>query len=166
MSAPAVIDSLEFARTAQTLHGRLPVPGLERLRDNLYDALGEIEFAVTGGHDARGRPTLTLEINGTLHLRCQRCLGILDFPVRLINTVLLVEPAEANATELDEEPCEWIEASVELDIAALLEDEIIMSLPYAPRHDEGLCRSGLEVAANETRTSAFAALAALKKDRH
>ena len=66
MFAQAVIDSLEFARTAQTLHGDLPVPDLARLQDSLHDALGRVEVVVQGGKDAQRRPIIRLDISGML----------------------------------------------------------------------------------------------------
>lgn len=162
----SVIDSLEFARTGQTLRGTLPIPGLARLRDGLYDDAGEVAFAVRGGHDARQRPILMLDISGVLRLRCQRCLGVLDYPLRLINTLLLLEQAEIASPELDQEQVEWVEASPALDVSGLIEDEILLSLPYSPRHDEGRCRQASGAAANDVKISAFSALAALKKDSH
>jgi len=166
MPAQTVIDSLEFARTGQALHGSLPVPGLTRLRDSLVEAPGEVEFVVQGGHDARQRPTLSLDISGTLRLQCQRCLGVLDYPVRLANTLLLVSAGAAAAGDLDEEDAEWIEASTELDVAALVEEEILLSLPYAPRHEEGQCEQRLTAAKDGAGSSAFAKLAALKHTKN
>lgn len=168
MSAPAqtVIDSLEFARTEQTLRGGLPISGLARLQDSLHDALGQVDFVLRGGSDARGRPMLALDISGALHLQCQRCLGRLDYPLRLANTVLLVTRGEAESGKFDDEDIEWIAASAELDVAGLIEDEIILSLPYAPRHDEGRCGHGPGAARDEAPVSAFARLATLKKDTH
>ena len=163
MPAQTVIDSLEFARIGQALHGSLPVPGLKRLRECLAEAFGEVEFMVKGGHDPRRRPTLSVDINGTLRLQCQRCLGALEYPLRLSNTLRLVSAGEAAAGDLDEEDAEWIEASAELDVAALVEDEILLSLPYAPRHEEGQCGQGLTAAKEGAGFAAFAKLAALKQ---
>lgn len=166
MSAQAVIDSLEFARTGQTLSGRLAVPALSRLRDSLADELGEIEFVVRGARDARRRPVLAVEISGLLHLECQRCLGQLEFPLRISNTLLLVNAGEVAAGVLDGEDADWIEASGALDVAQLLEDEIILALPYAPRHEEGQCRQDGYAANEEAGAAAFAKLVALKRNIH
>ncbi len=166
MFAQAVIDSLEFARTEQTLHGNLPVPGLLRLQDSLHDALGQVDVVVRGGKDGQRRPTLRVDVTGALHLRCQRCLGQLDYPLRLSNTLLLVSQAEAESEELDEMEADWIVASSELDVAALIEDEIILSLPYAPRHAEGQCEQGGARNQDDGAALQFAKLAALKKDHH
>ena len=165
-STQTVIDSLEFARTGQMLRGSLPLPGLTRLKDSLVDTLGAVEFEVEGGHDARGRPILKLAIHGMLHLQCQRCLGALEHPLRVLNTLLLVTAGESAAGDLDEEDAEWVEASGNLDVATVVEDEIVLSLPYAPRHEAGSCRQAGTTAANGAAASAFARLAALKQNRN
>ena len=165
-STQTVIDSLEFARTGQTLRGNLPLPDLARLRDSLADTAGSVEFEVTGGEDARNRPILRIAIRGMLHLQCQRCLEALDHPLQLLNTLLLVAGGAGTAGGLGDEDAEWIEASRELDVASLVEDEILLSLPYAPKHQDGSCRpSGAAIAEGMAR-SPFAALEALKRNTH
>lgn len=159
-----VIDSLEFAQTGQSLRGSLPISGLARLRESLADAVGEVEFVVTGGRDARRRLTLSVEVRGVLHLQCQRCLAALDYPLHLVNRLLLVESGAAGADEYEAEGAEWIEASATLDLAQLVEDEILLGLPFAPRHDEGACRQTTDAGAENAKASAFAKLAALKRN--
>ena len=157
-----VIDSLEFARAGQRLSGSLPVTCLERLHDGLFDTGGRVAFVVQGGADALHRPTLALELTGELHLRCQRCLGRLDYPLRLANTLLLASESSAGGA-VSEDESEAIEPSAELDIAELVEEEIILELPYAPRHAEGECPPGPDVS-RPGGNSAFAKLAELKRD--
>jgi len=148
--AQALIDSLEFARTGQSLSGSLPVPALTRLQDSLVDELGEVRFEVRGGHDTRRRPVLMLEISGVLHLQCQRCLGALDYALQRSSTLLLASGGEADSSELD--------------VTGLVEDEILLSLPYAPRHGEGQCPPGVRTVAGGDKVTAFAKLAALKRN--
>lgn len=144
----------------------MPLSGLVRLKDSLADALGTVEFEVKGGEDARRRPVLTVAIHGTLRLQCQRCLEALDHPLRVLNTLVLVTGSGAPASELDDEDGEWIEASRELDLAALIEDEILLSLPFAPRHEEGKCRPLRTAATDSATAAAFTGLAALKRNNH
>jgi uncharacterized protein len=165
-STQTVIDSLEFARTGQSLRGSLPLPGLARLRDSLADTLGTVEFEVKGGLDARDRPILTIVVHGMLHLQCQRCLEALDHRLQVLNTLLLVAAGAAAAGKLDDEETEWIEASRELDLATLVEDEILLSLPYAPKHEEGTCRPHGRAAQGAAAASAFSKLAELKRNIH
>jgi len=161
-AAPAVIDSLEFARTGQILGGHLPIVSLARLRDSLFDRVGEVRFEARGGHDKRQRPLLALEISGVLHLQCQRCLGRLDYVLQLSSTLLLVSGGEMKSSELDDGDADWVAASVELDLAELVEEELLLSLPYAPKHDEGFCPQYEKAAAGGA--TAFSKLAALKRN--
>lgn len=166
MSAQAAIDSLEFARAEQELQGNLPVSGLARLQDCLYDSAGSVEFQLTGGHDAEQRPILSLNINGLLHLRCQRCLRRLDYPLHVSNTLMLARRGENLAAAVaDPDVPDYIEASTELDIAGLIEDEILLCLPLAPRHAQGECLGPAEMrdAENGDNVHPFSKLKDLRK---
>lgn len=167
MSAQTVIDSLEFARAAQELRGSIPVTAMTRLQDCLSDSSGQVQFVVRGGRDDERRPILHVEITGGLRLQCQRCLGALGYPLHVSSTLLLVRPGEDLSENADDpEAPDCIEASPELDVAALIEDEILLSLPFAPRHEENTCRSALSGREQGlAKEPAFAKLAELKNLR-
>lgn len=169
MSAQTVIDSLEFAHAGQELRGSLPVARLARVKDDLLDPVGEVRFILRGGRDEERRPILQVEISGSLHLQCQRCLGMLEYPLRVCNTLLLMHPGAAvGASADDPEAPDCIEAGAQLDVIALIEDEILLSLPFAPRHAEGSCQSAFAKDRGERdaeERSAFAGLAGLKSPR-
>jgi uncharacterized protein len=63
--------------------------------------------------------------------------------------------------EVDEE-YESVLAEARLDVWHLLEDEILLSLPFAPKHDVGVCRAEKEVRPQQDGSHPFAALAKLK----
>jgi uncharacterized protein len=165
MSEPAVIDSLEFARSEQALAGALPIARLERLHDVLTDTQGTLSYRLRGGKDERQRPFLEIAIDGELRPQCQRCLEAFSYPVRLQSTLLLI----ARGDELDElmdDPSapDAIEPSAELDVTELIEDEVLLSLPLSPRHPEGTCASRARRDDNVAEApSAFSQLAALKE---
>jgi uncharacterized protein len=165
MSAPAVIDTLEFARAEQQLTGNLPVVSLSRLDDVLHDREGTLRYEVRGGRDERMRPQLRLRISGRLHLQCQRCLELLDFPLDVISRLLVAREGEALEGIDDPHAPDAIEAQPELDVASLIEDEVLLALPLAPRHAPGECASKLDTQGDEAddERSAFAKLAALKR---
>lgn len=167
MFEQTVIDGLDFARAGQELRGSLPVTTLARLRDCLFVADSSVQFLVRGGRDDERRPVLAIEISGLLHLQCQRCLEALEYPLRLSNMLLLVRPGEdMSANAEDPEAPDCIEAGLEMDVAALIEDEILLSLPFAPRHAEGTCQGAVGTGQREAGiSSAFAKLADLKNLR-
>jgi uncharacterized protein len=166
MSAVAVIDSLEFARAQQQLRGSLPVVSLTRLEDVLFDSQGSLDYQVRGTRDERNRPQLELNISGELHLQCQRCLGLLDHQVNVVSTLLLL-PRGADLEDDADDPDapDVIEASPELDVAGLIEEEVLLSLPLAPRHSQGACESRLPKSTEAVEPKAFAKLAGLKRPR-
>jgi uncharacterized protein len=168
MSAAAVIDTLEFARALQELRGSLPVVSFKRLEDVLFDSEGSVEYAIRGSRDDRNRPQLELEITGGLHLQCQRCLGLLDYPVAERNTLLVVQRDADPEEDMDDPDApDTIMATPELDVAGLIEEEVLLSLPLAPRHPEGTCQSRFgSMLERAEPPKPFAELAALKRPRN
>jgi len=164
MSARTVIDSLEFARTDRRLAGKIAIAALKRLQDSLHDVGGGIDFVIRGGRDERQRPLLIVEVSGVLHLACQRCLGPLEHKLAFENSMLLSSAAEL-AADADADGPDRIEASAQLDVVDLIEDEILLALPYAPRHEVGHCRPAREATAAGDEKTAFARLAALKRNQ-
>ncbi len=83
--------------------------------------------------------SLRLFIEGTLELTCQRCLGPLAQAVEVDHVLLLARDA-TELERLDAEPeCDAILAEGKLDLLALVEDEVLLSLPLAAMHAEGEC---------------------------
>ena len=120
------------------LSGTLPVAGLSRLNEGLHDANGNLDYRVEGALDRHDRPLLRLRVSGVVQLQCQRCLNALAHTVAVDNAVRLVA-AEKLESEYDDDPDEpdCVAASNAFDLAALIEDEVLLALPAYPRHEEG-----------------------------
>ena len=160
-----VIDSLEFAQRHGALSGRLQLSTLPRLTEVLFDTTGDLEYEVSG-ETAGDRDYLVLILAGLLRLTCQRCLGALEFALNVRNRVMLVEPGspwpdDDQVGGLEDEACDAIEALHELDLAPLVEEEILLALPIAPRHER--CEPPATGAASEA-ASPFVQLARLKRN--
>jgi len=78
-----VIDGFEFASAGAIQQGVWPLKDFQRLRDMLASEAGEVTYGVQGTRDERGRPALRVKVEGTLQLRCQRCLEPLPFEVKV-----------------------------------------------------------------------------------
>lgn len=157
-----VIDSLKFAREVAELDGPI-VPGeLPRLADVLFDQEGELLFSLTGGKDQSGKPGLDLRVGGRLNVRCQRCLGALSFPVQVRKWLALISQGEEWPEEdLETDETDALAADSAMDVISLVEDEILLALPIAPRHEACSPPEHREGAAA---ASPFASLAQLKRD--
>jgi uncharacterized protein len=159
MSHQPVIDGLEFARTGSKLQGAWPVADFPRLRDALRADGGALRYELEGLPEAQGRPALRLRLEGTLQLTCQRCLGALEFPLGIEVTLqLAASQAEMDAEPLEAEGPERIVAGREMPVHDLIEDELLLALPIAPRHER--C-AGREAETPRAARSPFAGLRGL-----
>jgi uncharacterized protein len=75
---------------------------------------------------------------------------------------LLRDQAELDALEDDEEEFDSILAEAKLDVLDMLEEEILLSLPIAPRHEAGDCQAAGGESAGKGKENPFAALANLR----
>jgi uncharacterized protein len=131
-----LIDGFGFAAAGGSLRGAWPVSALPRLCEELHDNAGAVEFEVRGGCDAHGRPQLALRASATLMLTCRRCLGPVECVLGAEATLLLAaSQAEIDAEPISVEGPEWIVARKEMAVRDLVEDELLLALPYAPRHE-------------------------------
>jgi uncharacterized protein len=158
--AAMVIDSLQFARSGALLTGQFAAASLDRLREVLAADRGVLRYRLQGLL-ADSKPFIDCIIEGTVELTCQRCLENLPFAVNVSNRLMLVA-SEADLPSIAEEDPE-VDAMVadpQMDALAWIEDEILLALPIAPRHDFECARKQQDHTAAEHRP--FAALATLK----
>jgi uncharacterized protein len=136
MSRRIIIDSVTFARKSGLLQGELPVAELARVLDMLTASAGNLAYRVRGQMEPRKQPQLTVEIDGVLSVRCQRCLEGIDHPIRIRSLLELIgNEEEPTQEEIEDDSKDFLVAQKELDVVALIEDEIILDLPVAPRHE-------------------------------
>lgn len=136
MSKRIVINSLAFARDAGSLQGELPIAGLTRLLDQLVDSTGSLSYRIAGQLGQRNRSQLLLQVDGVLSVCCQRCLEGIDYPIALRSVLEFVDNEEdLTQEEFEDDSKDFLPAQSELDVVALIEDEIILDLPSAPRHE-------------------------------
>jgi len=164
MSARFVIDALDFVRNAGAHHGKITPAELERLQDYLTNNHGGLEYTVSGVLDGDGNPVLQIVVKGMINLQCQRCLTGLAHALDLKADIFLARD-ESELSRFDEdESVDGVLAAPEMDVLALIEDEIILSLPISARHPEGECSIGKPAGEDAAgREHPFAALATLKK---
>jgi uncharacterized protein len=139
MFAQRFIDNLDFARKHLALRGEIAVAELPRLQDALAASVGVVAYAIQGLTGKNGQPVLRVSLDGACQLRCQRCLQ--GLPYRIAMTALLAPvAAEALADDVpDEDGMERIPAEARMDVLELIEEEILLGLPLAPRHEVGMC---------------------------
>ncbi len=134
---------------------------LPRLADVLVTSEGFLSVRLEGWRDDAGKSWLQVDIAGEPVLCCQRCLGGVKFPLAISSRLQLMAPGEDwPDDDLVDDSADAITAEKALAVLSLVEDEVLLALPIAPRHEQ--CEAP---SANATGhgASPFAALADFKK---
>lgn len=166
MAAPfqsPVIDTAEFARKGLEIHDTIALSNFPRLQGMLTSSAVGLDYKLQGSVDIQGKPRLQLELQGVIPLACQRCLEKLDFELDTITDFILV-PDENMIPSQDEENDteDYLIAHPQTQVIELLEDELLLALPFAPKHTEGDCAVGANIQANNEKQNPFAILRGLK----
>lgn len=131
-----LIDGFEFAAAGGSIRGAWPVSVFPRLRGELQDDSGSVEYGLQGSRDFHGRAQLELHARARLKLTCQRCLGAVECTLEPRSTLLLAATqAEIDAEPITPEMPERVVAHREMAVRDLVEDELLLALPIAPRHE-------------------------------
>jgi uncharacterized protein len=162
MFARNFIDSLDFAHNGRELRGSVPLAEMPRLQDMLATPEGEIGYVVRGLPDKNGKPMLEVIVDGLCQLRCQRCLNGFAYPLKLISRLQLTQASELDEFSVEEsDEVDSITADKRLDVLNMIEEEILLNLPFAPKHSSGECNSVAEKW-NQPDKNPFAVLDGLK----
>ncbi len=164
-------DAFDAALRRTVLSGSADATTLPRAADRLADGVVRIDWRIAGTADALERPALEVRLDGAVPLECQRCLRTFDWPIAQ-RTLLLLARDERELARLDaEDEHEVIVGAVPLDPLALVEDELLLTLPFAPHCERDDCTSGMEAigggvgpAEPPERASAFGALTGLRQN--
>jgi uncharacterized protein len=136
---------------------------LLRVSEYLVSTEGDLNCELQGGRcEDEGHFELRLVVSGALALRCQRCLEALQFPLQVDKRLRLVNPgAEWPEDSLEDGSADAVEASREMVVGALIEDEVLLALPISPRHETCSTPRSKRL---EQEASPFAVLRKLKID--
>jgi uncharacterized protein len=115
------------------LTGELRLEEMPRLAGLLQSADGSVRASLRFRQRGGGGLMLTLEYDTTVQLLCQRCLE--PYPEHLANSVemaLVDEGATEASLPEGQEPLELDDGR--LLPAHVIEDELIVSIPFVPKH--------------------------------
>ncbi len=137
------VHGFHFAQASRTWRGATDINAFARLAEALPECRGTIMYQVRGFVDSERHSYVDVEVETVLALVCQRCLGSLRWPLKLGRRLYLAhDEKEAERLEADVAlvpDAEVLVADAAVDLAALVEDEVLLSLPLIPRHEEGQC---------------------------
>jgi uncharacterized protein len=148
----------ELARVAEAAHPEAPVRAQDRVQWHVHG-----EWRKVRGEEAQ--TWLHMKASAHISLICQRCLQPVPLEIDAHRSFRFVH-GEDQAAALDAESEDDVLALVRsLDLAPLVEDELLLSLPLVPMHSDcplPLPSTVQELHADAEEAHPFAALAALK----
>lgn len=167
MSGQPVIEPAKFARAGGDLRGSIALSEMPRLHALLPGDAGSASYRIRGFLDARERPAIEMQVSAQVTLACQRCLAAMQEQVTSRRTVVFQAGADEFAPMDDEDESEDIVPDVQqLDVGQLVEEELLLSLPISPRHDEGKCEGDAATQRDDSlgrSESPFAILGSLRR---
>lgn len=133
MSEKISVD--QFTRSAQVAEGRLSPADLERLKPFLASSEGELAYRIEGSQstDAAGgrKRRLKCIISGYFFLLDPKTHAPDQYEVGIESRLVLVEDDEQLPPLDEESPDEdYVTVGTELDIVGLIEEEILLDLPF------------------------------------
>ena len=172
---PRRLDIAAFAKEGETLVGEERLSRFTRLieqslglgAENLlhFEAQGSVQADAAGVDEA----WVHLSAHTTLPLTCQRCLGPVDVALQFTRDFRFVATEELAEIEDEESEEDVLVLSRTFDLLDLVEDEMLMDLPAAPKHDT--CPQPVKMTATDAdfvaeepeKPNPFAVLGQLKK---
>lgn len=166
---PGRVAPLELARRYARIQVVVPVKRFRRLSEALYAT--DADIAVDLGFEPIDRDMVILRgtLEGTVRVVCQRCLQPMQQALRLTPAFQFRTQGAREVPDVDEalEPVE-MDPDNTIDLADLIEDEIILGLPTVARHAPEACparrmRFGPHLEQKPARENPFSVLEQLRR---
>lgn len=150
---PKKVNPINLAKSGERISGSVDIAKvMDRLNSMLVegDEPATIGYELDFGVDAGGRVYIKGHVKGNLRMTCQRCMQpmVLD-----IDSNFALSPVAEDAPEI-ELPKEYEPLVLESDMvipAQILEDELLLCIPYAPMHAEK-CKEDFKCETDNSRT--------------
>lgn len=161
-----VIDAFDFSRLKERREGDVLVADLARLSAESVNKSASLHWTLQGGADSLNHPQLILSVSGSIELMCQRCMTPLKFAVES-ESILILAKTDERADEidalLDDDNVDVIVGSKALNVMELVEDEALLAIPLAPKHDVCPDNAALDDLMGAKKASPFAVLKGLQQ---
>jgi uncharacterized protein len=135
------LDVKGFAEEGAALQGAEPLREHERLlaETDGRGASSPVTWSATGElrnpRHVHPEIWLHLQAQAVLALTCQRCLGPVDVTVAVDRDFRFVPDEEMAAAQDEESEEDVLSLARAFDLLELIEDELLMEMPLAPRHE-------------------------------
>ena len=167
---PDHVDPYRLCDQARSFEGRLNLADLSRLAEVLVSAEGQASYRIVCDRDEHRRARIRGSVDAVMVVTCQRCMGPMNWPVHA-EFQLAVVTSEAQAEQLPADYDALLLEGETIQLASLIEDELLLAVPVAPLHPASECSVNpadwsppeIEPETDSKRENPFAVLAGLKR---
>ncbi|MDU1732263.1 MAG: 23S rRNA accumulation protein YceD [Citrobacter freundii] len=138
---PLTLDPVRTAQKRLDYEGIYTSDLVERVADSVVSVDSDVECSMSFAIDNQRLAVITGDAKVSVTLECQRCGK--PFPLHVHTTYCFSPVRSDEQAEALPEAYEPIEVNEfgEIDLLAMVEDEIILSLPVVPVHDSEHCEA-------------------------
>ena len=135
---PAYVDTRKIFLQQGEISGQLSLERLPRFIECLADGNGSVTIDLNFGLDDARQRLISGRLQAEVNVICQRCLKPLAIQLADDINLALVKDEEA-AKQLEAGLDPWICQDHKLNLAELVEEQLILSMPLVSYHDSGEC---------------------------
>ncbi|MDR5868256.1 YceD family protein [Halomonas koreensis] len=135
---PGRVEPYKLAAHAEHLEGLVTLDDMPRLTEEIGAQQGEARVWLDFAIDPQGRREIRGHLEAELQLPCRRCLSPLAESVAS-DFLLGMVTSDALAADLPSTHEPVLVEDEQLNLLAVVEDELILSLPQVVYHDEADC---------------------------
>jgi uncharacterized protein len=145
---PMQPDITSLCQRGSSVAGEFSADRFLRLLADQVRPLGAVTWQLSGGviprherPDYAGKTFLSLEWQASLSLPCARCLQSMNAELKGQQRYVLFDTEqEADAAPMEDDDYDALVKQTPFDLLGLIEDEILLALDPAPRHE--VCPTG------------------------
>ena len=140
---PIRFDPLPMAKHRRELTGLVAVKAMTRLQDTIVSMEPMVAVSLQFSRGLQGFPAVSGRLKHTLGLRCERCLDEVSIFIDQPLEVLLKPESEPLPEDTERYSLFEYDGKI-LELAELIEDELLLALPLVPKHkDISLCNQDM-----------------------
>lgn len=160
---PELIEPMRLAAKGARLRGDIELSKMTRLAPHLQTQAGAVCVDISFSKNNKGVQRINGELKAQLKVLCQRCLEPMEIPVCAELKLELTDTLAAEPRIQDNyEPL--LVTAESLSLVELVEDELLLALPFSPMHPEGECATAMtQYYSICTRENPFTLLSSLKR---
>lgn len=132
-SLPRTVEPRRFATQGAVLSGFVPCEDLQRLGKSQVSAIrvvATLQFAI----DEQREKVVTGLIEATVQMQCQRCLEAVEIELSCpVSSAMVWDEEDAKHLPGTLDP--WVVKDESADLYDMIEDEILLNLPYVAFHE-------------------------------